>query len=149
MAKPINLALQGGGAHGAFTWGVLDSFLEDDRIDIEAISGTSAGAINAAVLADGFMRGGAQGARDRLRLLWREVGDAAALSPIQRGPFSILAGDWSLDTSLGYFFFDAWARTLSPYDFNPLNINPLRDILSRTVDFAQVRACEEVKLFVS
>jgi NTE family protein len=144
MVKPINLALQGGGAHGAFTWGVLDRFLEDERIDIEAISGTSAGAINAAVLADGFMRGGARSARERLRMFWEEVGDAASLSPIQRGPFDIFGGDWSLDTSLGYFFFDAWTRMVSPYDFNPL-----RDILARTVDFARVRACEEVKLFVS
>jgi len=147
--KTINLALQGGGAHGAFTWGVLDRFLEDGRVKIEAISGTSAGAINAVVLADGFARGGAQGARDRLRMLWGEVGRAAALSPIQRGPFSVFTGDWSLDTSLGYFFFDAWARTLSPYDFNPLNLNPLREILTRTVDFEKVRACEQIKLFVS
>ena len=146
--KTINLALQGGGAHGAFTWGVLDRFLEDGRVEIEAISGTSAGAINAVVLADGFARGGAEGARERLRLLWDEVGRAAALSPIRRGPFSVLTGDWNLDTSLGYFFFDAWSRTLSPYDFNPLNLNPLREILTRTVDFEKVRACE-IKLFVS
>jgi hypothetical protein len=112
--KTINLALQGGGAHGAFTRGVLDRFLEDGRVKIEAISGTSAGAINAVVLADGFARGGAQGARDRLRMLWDEVGRAAALSPIQRGPFSVFTGDWNLDTSLGYFFFDAWGGRCRP-----------------------------------
>ncbi|NJM36039.1 MAG: patatin-like phospholipase family protein [Rhodomicrobium sp.] len=148
-AKPVNLALQGGGAHGAFTWGVLDRFLEDRRIRIEAISGTSAGAMNAVVLADGLVRGGPDVARERLRLFWNAVGDAAALSPVQRGPFNMFAGDWSLDTSLGYFFFDAITRTVSPYDFNPLNINPLRDILERTVDFEMVRACTYVRLFVS
>ena len=147
--KAINLALQGGGAHGAFTWGVLDRLLEEPRIRIEAISGTSAGAMNAVVLADGLMRGGAEGARRRLRLFWDEVGKAAMLSPVQRGPFNILAGDWCLDTSLGYFFFDAFTRTLSPYDFNPLNINPLKDILERTVDFKSVRACDQVRLFIS
>ncbi|WP_088348820.1 MULTISPECIES: patatin-like phospholipase family protein [Rhodomicrobium] len=148
-AKPINLALQGGGAHGAFTWGVLDRFLADSRIAIEAISGTSAGAINAVVLADGLMRGGPEGARERLKLLWDEIGRAARLSPIQRGPLSVLSGDWSLDSSLGYLFFDAFTRSASPYDFNPLDINPLRDIVGRLVDFDLVRSCGAPKLFVS
>ena len=121
--------MQGGGAHGAFTWGVLDRFLEDGRIEIEAISGTSAGAINAVVLADGLMRGGAEGARERLRLFWEAVSEAAEFSPVQRGPFNIF-GDWSLDLSLGYFFFDAFTRMVSPYDFNPLNINPLKAIIA-------------------
>ena len=146
--KPINLALQGGGAHGAFTWGVLDRFLEDGRVEIEAISGTSAGAINAVVLADGFMRGGAEGARERLRLFWEAVGEAAEFSPVQRGPFNIF-GDWSLDLSLGYFFFDVFTRMVSPYDFNPLNINPLMAIIERIVDFELVRSCKHLKLFIS
>jgi NTE family protein len=146
--KPINLALQGGGAHGAFTWGVLDRFLEDGRIEIEAISGTSAGAMNAVVLADGFMRGGAQGARERLRLFWEAVSEAAEFSPVPRGAFNIF-GKWSLDLSLGYLFFDAVTRMLSPYDFNPLNINPLRGIIERMVDFELVRSCEQLKLFIS
>jgi len=146
--KPINLALQGGGAHGAFTWGVLDRFLEDVRVEIEAISGTSAGAINAVVLADGFMRGGAEGARERLRLFWEAVGEAAEFSPVQRGPFNIF-GDWSLDLSLGYFFFDVFTRMVSPYDFNPLNINPLMAIIERIVDFELVRSCKHLKLFIS
>ena len=146
--KPLNLALQGGGAHGAFTWGVLDRFLEDGRVEIEAISGTSAGAINAVVLADGFMRGGAEGARERLRMFWEAVGNAAAFSPMRRGPFNLF-GNWRLDLSLGYFFFDAFARMLSPYDFNPLNINPLKTIIERLVDFDLVRSCEHIKLFIS
>jgi NTE family protein len=146
--KSINLALQGGGAHGAFTWGVLDRFLEDGRISFEAISGTSAGAINAVVMADGFMRGGSEGARERLRLFWEAVSEAAEFSPVQRGPFNLF-GDWSLDLSLGYFFFDAFTRMLSPYDFNPLNINPLKAIVERIVDFELVRSCEPLKLFIS
>lgn len=148
-AKPINLALQGGGAHGAFTWGVLDRFLEDKRIAIEAISGTSAGAMNAVVMADGLMRGGPEAARERLKMFWDEVGDAAALSPIRRGPFNILSGDWSMDTSLGYLFFDAFTRNISPYDFNPLGLNPLRDIIERMVDFELVRSCASLQLFLS
>ena len=146
--KPLNLALQGGGAHGAFTWGVLDRLLEDGRVEIEAISGTSAGAMNAVVLADGFMRGGADGARERLRLFWEAVGDAAEFSPVRRGPFNLF-GNWSLDLSLGYFFFDAFTRMLSPYDFNPLNINPLKAIIERIVDFELVRSCQHLKLFIS
>lgn len=144
----INLALQGGGAHGAFTWGVLDRFLEDGRLDIEAISGTSAGAMNAVVLADGWMRGGPQGARERLRLFWEAVSEAAEFSPVQRGPFNVF-GDWSLDLSLGYFFFDAFTRMVSPYEFNPLNVNPLKAILERIVNFELVRSCEHLKLFIS
>jgi NTE family protein len=113
---------------------VLDRFLEDKRIAIEAISGTSAGAMNAVVMADGLMRGGPE---------------AAHLSPIRRTPFNILSGDWSLDTSLGYLFFDAFTRNVSPYDFNPLGLNPLRDIVERMVDFDRVRSCAALKLFIS
>ncbi len=146
--KRINLALQGGGAHGAFTWGVLDRFLEDGRVEFEAISGTSAGAINAVVLADGLMRGGAPAARERLRLFWTAVSEAAEFSPVQHGPFNPF-GAWSLDLSLGYMFFDAFTRVLSPYEFNPLNLNPLKSIIERLVDFDLVRSCQHMKLFIS
>lgn len=148
-AKPVNLALQGGGAHGAFTWGVLDRILEDERIVIEAISGTSAGAMNAVVLADGLMRGGAEGARERLRLFWHEISKAAEYSPIRRSPFDMFTGNWSLDLSPAYLWFDTLTRSLSPYDFNPLNINPLKETLEGIVDFERVRACDRLKLFVS
>lgn len=147
--KKINLALQGGGAHGAFTWGVLDRLLEDGRLEIEAISGTSAGAMNAAVMADGFMRNGNEGARARLRHFWKAVADAAKFSPIRRAPLDVLMGNWTLDTSLGYMFYDFLNKVASPYALNPLNINPLKDLLEETVDFERVRECSDPQIFIS
>jgi NTE family protein len=148
-ARPVNLALQGGGAHGAFTWGVLDRLLEDQRVVLEAVSGTSAGAMNAVVMVDGLMRGGTEGARQKLREFWEAVGEASRFNLLQRGPLSVFAQNWSLDLSLGYYLFDTITRSLSPYEFNPLNINPLKEILERTVDFDLVRSCDKLKLFIS
>jgi len=147
--RKINLALQGGGSHGAFTWGVLDRLMADDTIQIEAISGTSAGAMNAVILADGLDRGGTEVAIAKLATFWRAIADAARLSPVQRTPLDIFMGNWSLDSSPGYLFVDLLSRIASPYQINPLNINPLRDILAETVDFERVHHCESVKLFVS
>src|SRR5271165_6523883 len=95
----VDLALQGGGSHGAFTWGVLDRLLEETWLEIDGISGTSAGAMNAVVLADGYTKGGAKGARDALAAFWRTVSEAATFSPYRRGPLEVLLGRWSLDTS--------------------------------------------------
>ena len=147
--KPINLALQGGGAHGAFTWGVLDYLLEDGRVRIEAISGTSAGAMNAVVAADGIMRGGKEGAREALERFWKAVSDAGRMSPIQRGPLDVFMGNWSLDNSPSFVFFDLLHRITSPYDLNPLNFNPLKGILEEVVDFELVRSCDQMKILVS
>lgn len=147
--KMINVALQGGGAHGAFTWGVLDRLLEDSRIDIEAISGTSAGAMNAVVVADGLMKNGTEGARKALEEFWEAVSREALKSPIRRSPIAALMGDWSLDSSPSYAFFDLMTRLVSPYELNPLNLNPLRDLLEAQVDFDQLRDCDEIKLFIS
>ena len=147
--KMVNVALQGGGAHGAFTWGVLDRLLEDGRIDFEAISGTSAGAMNAVVVADGFMRNGPDGARQALHDFWEAVSREGAKSPIQRSPINVFMGDWSLDTSPGYLFFDHLSRLASPYDLNPLNYNPLRDLLEAQVDFDRITAGNKIKLFIS
>ena len=147
--KKINLALQGGGAHGAYTWGVLDRLLESERIEISAISGTSAGAMNAVVLADGLMVGGKTGARNALRQFWKAVNQAAAFSPMRRTPFDSLTGNWNLDFSAGYLFFDIFSRMASPYQLNPLNLNPLRDLLAEQVDFERVRSCDRLKLFIS
>lgn len=147
--KSINLALQGGGSHGAFTWGVLDRLLEDDRIDIEAISGTSAGAMNAVVVADGLMQGGSAGAREALEKFWRAVSTSAMISPLRRTPIDALFGNWSLDHSPAFAFLDLITRVSSPYELNPLNINPLRDLLAEQVDFDQVRGCDKVRLFIS
>lgn len=147
--KSINLALQGGGSHGAFTWGVLDRLLADDRLDIAAISGTSAGAINAVALADGFVRGGAAGARGKLASLWKAVSESARFSPVRRSLIDRLFGSWSLDRSPGYHMFDSLTRAVSPYQLNPLKMNPLRDLIAETIDFDCVRSCQAIQLFIS
>src|ERR1700740_3266834 len=121
----VDLALQGGGSHGAFTWGVLDRLLEESWLQIAGISGTSAGAMNAAVLADGFAAGGSKGARQALEKYWRSVSRAAGFSPLQASPLERLMGRWSLDSSPAYLFTDLMSRMLSPYDLNPLGVNPL------------------------
>ena len=135
-AKPINLALQGGGAHGAFTWGVLDQLLDDGRIGIEGISGASAGAVNAVMLADGLTRGGPDEARQRLADFWRAVSVDGHLGRLQRSvverlfPFVPGNGLW----------FTAMSRMLSPYDLNPLNINPLKELIEHAPSERAVRA---------
>ncbi len=145
---PIDLALQGGGSHGAFTWGVLDRLLEEPWLKIAAISGTSAGAMNAAILANGWIEGGAKGARAALETYWRRVSAAAAFSPLQRSPLDRLLGRWSLDTSPAYFAMDLITRILSPYDVNPWGFNPLRTILLETIDFDRL-ARSPIKLFIT
>jgi NTE family protein len=144
----IDLALQGGGSHGAFTWGVLDRLLEESWLRIDAISGTSAGAMNAAVLADGWVQDGAAGARAALDSYWRRVSRAAAFSPLQRSPLDRLMGRWSLDTSPAYFAYDMMTRVLSPYDLNPLGLNPLRSILAESIDFERLSRAP-IKLFIT
>jgi len=152
--KRVNLALQGGGAHGAFTWGVLDFLLEDGRLVVDGISGTSAGAINAAVMVSGLAEGGTEGARAALAAFWRRVSQASTTSPLQRTPLDRMTGyllgdPWSFDRSPSYFFFDVLTRFASPYELNPLNYNPLRDVVAEIVDFEAVRAYRELRLFIS
>ncbi|MFC7369380.1 patatin-like phospholipase family protein [Vreelandella zhaodongensis] len=149
QAKKLDLALQGGGAHGAYTWGVIDKLLEDDRIEIEGISGTSAGAMNGVVMADALTRGNKETARKALHDFWQAVSRAGMSSPIRRSPLDVLTGNWSLDHSPGYIAMDLMSRLVSPYQLNPLNINPLRDIVAEHVDFERVRRCEQLKLFVA
>jgi NTE family protein len=144
----VDLALQGGGSHGAFTWGVLDRLLEEPWLGIDGISGTSAGAMNAAVLVDGHAKGGAQGARAALENFWRRVSDAARFSPFQRGPLDVLLGRWTLDSSPLYVAMDLMSRVLSPYDVNPMGKNPLRAILAELVNFEQL-AQSPIKLFIT
>lgn len=140
--KTINLALQGGGAHGAFTWGVLDRLLEDERLSFEGICATSAGAMNAAVMAYGLTVNGREGAKAILGEYWRRVSEAAAwwLNP--------LAFSSSADRSPAFALFDITTRLLSPYQFNPLNYNPLREVLEQTIDFEKLRSENVVKLFL-
>lgn len=147
--KSVNLALQGGGSHGAFTWGVLDRLLEDGRLWIEAISGTSAGAMNAVVVADGLMRGGCVGARESLHRFWWAISEAARFSPVRRAPLDMFMGNWSLDCSPGYMFLDFLSRLASPYELNPWRINPLQEVLESVVDFDLVRSCNKTKVFIS
>ncbi len=144
----IDLALQGGGSHGAFTWGVLDRLLEEPWLRIEAVSGTSAGAMNAAVLADGWTCGGAGGAKAALDSYWQRVSRAAAFSPLQRSPLDRLLGRWSLDSSPAYVAFDLMTRVFSPYHLNPADYNPLRAILAESIDFQRL-ANSAVKLFIT
>jgi NTE family protein len=138
--KRINLALQGGGAHGAFTWGVLDHLLEDGRLAVDGISGTSAGAVNAVMLADGLKRGGAAEARKRLADFWRAASLGGDLPPLQRAVISRLFSLVPTEGSPTLDWLTAWSRYLSPYDVNPLNINPLKDLIERFVDFDGLRA---------
>ncbi|MEL6573132.1 MAG: patatin-like phospholipase family protein [Pseudomonadota bacterium] len=147
--RGVNIALQGGGAHGAFTWGVLDKFFEDDRLWIDAISGTSAGAMNTVVAAHGMHEHGAVGARQKLSEFWTEVSRAAQASPLQRSLWAKATGSWSLETSPGYHWMNFAQRVASPYDLNPFHYNPLRDVLERVVDFERVQRCTDMGVFIS
>ena len=142
--KRVNLALQGGGAHGAFTWGVLDRLLEDDRIAIDSVSGTSAGAVNY-----GLGSGGREKAREVLASVWRQVSLLSVLSPLQPSPMDRMMGLGNMDFAPGYRMLDMLSRLWSPYEFNTLDINPLRSVLSAEIDFEVVRRCRALKLFVS
>lgn len=140
---PISLALQGGGAHGAFTWGVLDRLLEDGRFPVAAISGTSAGAVNAVALAHGLLDDGNDGARAALQRLWHAVGSGSPLGPFMTGSsdspaFAPATRAWM-----------HWARLLSPQQLNPLGLNPLRDVLAKQIDFERLRAASPVQLFIA
>lgn len=148
--KKINLAFQGGGAHGAVTWGVADRLLEDERLEIDSISGSSAGAVNAAAVAYGLHKGGCEEAREVLDHLWRRVSDAGKFySPIRANPFPIDFGADDFINGVSYQMFDMATRTLSPYQFNPFDINPLRAILGDCIDFESLRSCKVTKLFIA
>ncbi len=143
--KLITLALQGGGSHGAFTWGVLDRLLEDKRLQIEGISGTSAGAMNAAVLAYGYEKNGKKGARKALYDFWRAISLKGAFSPYHSGFFNPIGADWSPFA----VWFDLISQLFSPYQMNPSNFNPLREMLEETIDFEKLGQCEKIRLFIS
>ncbi|MCK0198199.1 patatin-like phospholipase family protein [Ancylobacter sp. 6x-1] len=144
----VDLALQGGGSHGAFTWGVLDRLLEEDWLEVEGISGTSAGAMNAAVLADGHAAGGPEGARAALTRFWTMVSESARFSPFQRAPLDRLLGRWTLDNSPMFIAMDLMSRLYSPYDLNPGGRNPLREILAEVIDFERLKTAP-IKLFIT
>lgn len=147
--KIVNLAFQGGGAHGAFTWGVVDRLLEEPAFEIEGITGTSAGAMNATVLAYGHAKGGNEGAREALDAFWHGVAEAARYSPYKPTFFDRLKGNWSLDNSPGYQIMDMIGRMFSPYDLNPGGNNPLRDVLNQHVDFEFLQKNSKIKVFLN
>jgi NTE family protein len=150
--KTVNLALQGGGSHGTYTWGVLDALAEDTRIEISAISGASAGTMNAVVFASGMDEGGREGAREKLEKFWLSVSSEGTLAPFERRwvdkALSAWGGFWS-----GSGWIDAWTEAvsgvLSPYEFNPFNVNPLKVHLEQAVDFERLHASNELKLFIA
>jgi len=146
--KRIKLALQGGGSHGAFTWGVLDRLLADDRLEIEAVVGTSAGAMNAAVLIDGLIAGGAAEARRRLDRFWDGIGEMAQGSPIQPTPLDLMLSPGNMDFSPLWRVADVLMRQFSPYELNPTNANPLREHLDALVDFTRLRDAPGPALYV-
>lgn len=145
----VNLALQGGGSHGAFTWGVLDRLLEEDAIEIAGVVGTSAGAMNAVVLASGLLAGGRSGAREALDRFWEAVAAAGTWSPFKPSPFDRLVSEGDMDTSPAWIWADALSRLLSPYQLNPWGYHPLRPILEDQVDFAALRAQGRIAVFVA
>jgi NTE family protein len=147
--KCVNLALQGGGSHGAYSWGAIDALSEDERIEIGAISGASAGAMNAVLYADGYREDGGAGARRKLHDFWLSVSDEGALSPLQRRFVNFWLRGWSAVFPQASAVWDALSQLASPYDFNPLNVNPLRDHLARIVDFEALRRDGHIGLFIA
>jgi NTE family protein len=148
--KTLNLALQGGGAHGAFTWGVIDRLLEEKRVVIDGISATSAGAMNATVCAYGMAAGGRQGARKALENFWRRISHAGDFTLLRPTLFDKMTGNHSLEWSPFFVGFEMMTRLLSPYQFNPMNYNPLREVLTQSVDFDLLRRAKcPIRLYLS
>ncbi|TAF66171.1 MAG: patatin-like phospholipase family protein [Cytophagales bacterium] len=148
MFKTIDLALQGGGSHGAFTWGVLERLLEVESLVIEGVCGTSAGAINATLLAAGWQKSGRQGAIRLLNKFWKKVSDTQTYSPMQPSWVDRWLGSGRMDYSPSYYMFDFFSQMFSPYQFNPMDYNPLKDLLKEFVNFEKLRKFKEIKLFV-
>ena len=147
--KAINLALQGGGSHSAFTWGVLDRLLEDERLTFDGITATGAGSINAVVLADGLASGGRKAAKKHLEVFWTRMSEIVSKSIIAPSFYDKMNPTFGLERSPGYLFVDFVSRFMSPYQLNPFDINPLRNLLNELVDFQRVRQQQTVKLFLS
>ncbi|WP_207540641.1 patatin-like phospholipase family protein [Sabulicella rubraurantiaca] len=152
VRRRINLALQGGGTHGAFTWGALDRLLEEEDLEFDGLSGTSAGAINGAIFALGMLEGGRAGAKAALERFWRALGSKFAVSPLRSTPVEKALWGWDLTYSVAWNAFDTVTRLLSPYQFNPftMEFNPLRKALEESLDLARLRADKSaIRLFIS
>lgn len=147
--KVISIAMQGGGAHGAFTWGVLDKIFEDGRFIVEGVTGTSAGGMNAVASVLGLLDGGNNGARKMLRAYWTKMAEAGKSSPISCGPIDILLGKYTMYNSPGFLSFDFMSKILSPYQSNPLNLNPLKDLIEELFDFEKIQKTKQYKVFLA
>ncbi len=147
--KTINLALQGGGSHSAFTWGVLDRLLEDERLTFDGVTATSAGCFNAVLLADGLASGGREAARKLLRIFWEKMSDMVCSSIIAPSFLDRMDPSFGLEHSPGFLIMDFISRFVSPYQLNPADRNPMRDLLNEIIDFERVRRQRLVKLFLS
>jgi NTE family protein len=147
--KSINLALQGGGSHGAFTWGVLDRLLDDERLTFDGVTATSAGGVNAVLLADGLALGGRQGAKDLMAAFWKKMSETTMNSIIAPSWFDRVNPNFGLEHSPGYVMVDIISRFMSPYQLNPMDLNPMRDLLNEVVNFERVRQQKVLKLFLS
>ena len=147
--KTINLALQGGGAHGAFTWGVLDALLEDGRLEVEALTGTSAGAMNAAVYATGLSKNGPEGARKALLDFWRDVSLDGHIPPAARMLLDVMMTPWKIGAAAGQSVMEASRNVFSAYELNPLDINPLRSVVEKHVNFKMLRETKGPNLFIA
>ncbi|WP_275099778.1 patatin-like phospholipase family protein [Sedimenticola hydrogenitrophicus] len=145
----INFALQGGGAHGAFTWGVLDRLLEEEWLGFEGVSGTSAGAMNAALLACGYAQGGRPGARHKLGEFWTELGTQASMSFVSSDHELSRQAGHSIEYSPLYQALMTLGWFLSPYQFNPLALNPLRELVERVIDFSAFSEPETIRLYIA
>ncbi|MBX3457192.1 MAG: patatin-like phospholipase family protein [Candidatus Paracaedibacteraceae bacterium] len=147
--KKVSVALQGGGSHGAFSWGVMDRLLEDGRFEIEGLTGTSAGGMNAVAIAQGLMKGGNQAARDELKAFWQKISDSGKNSPLNhRGPIDKALGKYTMYHSPGFVIFDYLSRMFSPYELNPLQIDPLKDVIASSFDFDALRKFKGVKVYL-
>lgn len=146
--RQLSLALQGGGTHGALTWGVLDRLLDEDQLTLEGIAATSAGSINAVLLAYGLSTGGRQGAKQTLARFWREISDSSASNIFRPSLFDPIMRSFGYDYSAGFLLTSMFWQFLSPYQFNPLNLNPLKTLLANIIDFQIVREQTAVKLFL-
>jgi NTE family protein len=147
--KRVAIAMQGGGSHGAFSWGVMDRLLEDGRFEIEGLTGTSAGGMNAAAVVQGMMKGGNQGAREEMREFWKAISDSGKNSMLNnRGPIDKMLGKYTMYHSPGYIMFDYLSRIFSPYELNPMQVDPLKDVIMKSFDFDALRQYKGMKLFL-
>lgn len=147
--KRVNLALQGGGAHGAFTWGVLDRFLEEDMFEVNGVSGTSAGAVNGVCLVYGLATGGKEKAKDLLASFWHKCSEIAKFSPLQPTPFDSALGPGNMDYNPFYIILNIFSSIVPPYIWNPCNYNVVKDVLNELIDFTTIQKCTEYILFLA